>query len=294
MQAATQPGSDRPAHRVRTGAPEGERAADRTGERQRSQRVLGLLLAYVLLACPFLTGCQSSSPDKRTLQYLNTQGFGHKYSGNAEEENYLTLGDRVQYIDRYNPELAGIETVDIDGTIVLPEVGAVPVAGLTRTEVEALLTQRFSPYYQRNDIRVTLATSPKKVFYLVGEVSSPGRRAFTGDMTIFDVIMQYQPKDHSANLGRVQLIRADPRDPLIITCNISEMMRGGDSTFNVQVRERDIIVVPPTMLAQVGYFISDLITPFTTVFQEVFSSLFQLQNFGRRNRFGNNQNFNVF
>ena len=51
------------------------------------------------------------------------------------------------------------------------------------------------------------------------------------------------------------------------------------------------------MLAQVGYFISDLITPFTTVFQDVFSSLFQLQNFGNVNRFGNKNNnnqFNVF
>jgi len=291
MQRISQPGPGQEAHR---------RQATRSAELSLAGLSLqgrGAIALLVLVLGSALTSCRSSSPDKRTLQYLNTQGFGHKYSGNAEEENYLTLGDRVQYVDRYNPEVAGVEQVDIDGTIVLPEVGAIPVAGLTRTEVEALLTQRFSPYFQRNDIRVTLATSPQKVFYLVGEVSSPGRRAFTGDLTIFDVIMLYRPKESSANLGRVRLIRADPRDPLIIICNINEMMRGGDSTFNVQVRERDIIVVPATMLAQVGYFISDLITPFTTVFQEVFSSLFQLQNFGNVNRFGNRNNnnqFNVF
>jgi len=283
------------------------RDLSRYGSAMVPRRRFSLCCAPVLVAATLavLGGCQSSAPDKRTLQYLNTQGFGNKYTGNAEEENYLTIGDRVQFADAYNPELVGIETVDIDGTIVLPELGAVPVAGLTRTQVEALLTQRFSPYFKRNDIKVTLATSPGKIYYLVGEVNAPGQRPFTGDLTIFDVIMQSPVKEHSSNLGRVQLIRADPRDPLIITCNIAEMLRTGDSTFNVQIKERDIIVVPPTMLAQVGYFISDLIFPFTTVFKTIIQSFALFSNLGNLggsgglggfggNKFGNNKNFNVF
>ena len=105
------------------------------------------LISIVALQSVALTGCTSYSPDKRILQHLNTDGFGKRYTGNAEEENYLTIGDRVTYVDSFNPELLASEVVDIDGTIIVPEVGAVNVAGLTRTEVEALLTQKFSPYF---------------------------------------------------------------------------------------------------------------------------------------------------
>ena len=65
-----------------------------------------------------MAGCTSTAPDKRVLQYLNTDGFGKRYSGNAEEENYVSLGDSVAFVDSFHPELKGTERVDIDGTIM--------------------------------------------------------------------------------------------------------------------------------------------------------------------------------
>ena len=72
---------------------------------------------------------------------------------------------------------------------------------------------------------------------------------FPGDLTVFEAVMDAMPDDRTANLGRVRLIRADPRDPLIIYVNLAEMLEVGDSTFNIHIQERDIIVVPPTILA---------------------------------------------
>jgi len=245
---------------------------------------LGLTLVLV-------TAC-TSSPDKRVLQYLNTDGFGNRYTGNSEEENYITIGDAIQFQDLYNPELIGAERVDVDGTVLLPEVGAVHVAGLTRTELEALLTQKYAPYYQQNDFQVNIQTGAR-FYFVLGEVLNPGPRAFRGDLTLFEAVLEARPKAHQANLGRVKLIRPDPRDPLVITANIGEMMRSGDSTFNVLISERDIVVIPPTFLTQFGNFLSQLITPITTVIQSVTQSVFQIN---RVNRFGNNNNnqFNIF
>ena len=77
-------------------------------------RRFGPVLLLVAAAVGLGGGCVSSSPDKRVIQYLNTSGFGNRYVGNAEEENYLSIGDRVQYIDSYNPDVNGIEIVDVD------------------------------------------------------------------------------------------------------------------------------------------------------------------------------------
>src|SRR5436190_12376163 len=117
-------------------------------------------LAFMGLLLP---SC-NSMPDKRILQYLNTDGFGNRYQGNAEEENWLALGDTLIISDAYNEELSLTTPVEIDGTVLLPELGAVLVAGLTRTEIEALLMEKYSPYYESLDIKVKIQTKGKKYF----------------------------------------------------------------------------------------------------------------------------------
>jgi protein involved in polysaccharide export with SLBB domain len=238
-----------------------------------------------------LSGCSSTQPDKRLLQYLNQKGFGNRYAGNAEEQNYVTLGDVVEINDALNPELTGLaEVVAIDGTILLPEIGAVVVAGKTRSELEAFLTQKYSPYFTETDIQVRIGTGGGKVYYVFGEVSAQGAQGFTGDLTAFQAVMQAGPNPQTANLSRTRLIRADPRDPLVVAIPIGDMLTTGDSTFNVLIQERDIIYVPPTMLAQLGYFLSDLIFPVTQVFQQLGGALF----FFGANSFNRGYNNNVF
>lgn len=234
----------------------------------------GLLTAVLALACLVSAACRSTQPDKRLLQYLNDSGFGNRYTGNSEEQNYVTIGDSILIDDAYQDELRVVETVDIDGTIVLPEIGAVHVAGLTRSDLEALLLQKYSPYYEQLDIEVKIQSTTGKFFFVVGEVQVEGVRPFPGDLTVFQAVMAAQVKTRSANLGRIRVIRADPRDPHIIYLNLSDIIDRGDSTFNVLVQERDIIYVPPTVLAQLGYFLSDLIFPITQVFSELSKSLY--------------------
>jgi len=226
-----------------------------------------------LLLLVGLVGCLTSSPDKRVLQYLNTDGFGKRYTGNAEEENWVTIGDQVTFADTYNAELKGSGRVEIDGTIMVPEAGPVHVAGLTRSEIEGLLTQKLSPYYTQTDIKVQVGAQ-SKVYYVVGEVGAQGARPFPGDLTILEAVLAAGVPQYTANLGRVQLIRADPRDPMIIEVDITEMLKTGDSSFNIHVQELDILYVPPTILKQVADFISSLIVPFTSTLSSVLQSIF--------------------
>jgi protein involved in polysaccharide export with SLBB domain len=233
------------------------------------------LLALSLAAC----ACSSTAPEKRLLQYLNDKGFGNRYTGNAEDQNYVTIGDTVSITDAFHLELTASQRVDIDGTIILPEIGAVHVAGQTRSELEAFLTQKYSPYFEQLKIDVRILTQGKN-YYVFGEVLAEGEKQFPGDLTVFQAVMAANPDDRTANLGRVKVIRADPRDPLIIPVNIGSMFRG-DSTDNILVQERDIIYVPPTMIAQFGYFLADLIFPVTTVLRQVASAIYLIDSGGR-------------
>lgn len=243
------------------------------------------LLGWAALAA--LVAC-SSAPDKRTLQYLNRYGLGKKYWGNAEEENYATIGDTVVYYDQLHPdELSGSQKVDIDGTILLPEVGTVHVAGYTRSDLQSVLKERYSVYYDETDIVVDIRTKGKQ-YFIYGEVARDGPRKHAGDVTIWEAVMEAKPDKNSANTGRVRLIRADPVDPLIFEVNINDVIERGDTTFNIQVQENDIIYVPPTLLAEFAYFIDDLLFPVKEVLRGVGGAFFGFNQRGRNNRRGNN------
>jgi len=250
------------------------------------------LLPRAALLLLTLTGCASTIDDKRVLQYLNQSGFGKRYVGNAQEQNYVSIGDTIQYMDSYNEEIRGAAVVDIDGTILLPEVGAVWVAGYTRTELESYLTQKLAPYFVETDVKVTIKTGGQKVLYVLGEVGRKGPLRYEGDMTIFEAVIQAVPSEFGANLARVRLIRPDPRDPMILTVDISELWVSGDSTYNVQLQEYDIVYVPPTFLQAVADLISGIFVPATSVIRDVVYTIFALDDpylFARGNR--RNRNF---
>jgi protein involved in polysaccharide export with SLBB domain len=229
----------------------------------------------VLLWCGALASCSATLEDKRILQYLNQGGFGKRYHGNAQEQNYISIGDTVTYVDTMNPEVSGTAVVDIDGSILIrQEVGAVYVAGFTRGELESYLTQKLSAYYVESDVKVTIRTGGKKVFYVMGEVHRQGQFPYSGDVTLYEAVMQAGPDEFGANLGRVRLIRADPRDPTVITADLSELWESGDSTYNLQVHEYDIVYVPPTLLQSAADLVSGVFVPVTSVLRDVLLAIF--------------------
>ena len=69
----------------------------------------------------------------------------------------------LQIIDSYNEELHNvIESVAADGKVLVPAAGWVPVAGLTREEVEERLNEACKPYFVQTDIKVKVGKPPVK------------------------------------------------------------------------------------------------------------------------------------
>jgi protein involved in polysaccharide export with SLBB domain len=249
-------------------------------------------LALVLLVLGFAS-C-TTTPDKRLLQYLNQEGFGNRYSGNADEENWLAISDTLTIEDPNNESLNNVvRRVGIDGTVLLPDLGAVAVAGMTRSEVEALLMEKYSPYYPILDIKVDIVTNGKK-YFVFGEVAAEGERPFEGDLTLFEAVIRAAPKAETANLGRVKLIRARPTDGYAFVVDLTEIITHHDSTFNIHVQERDIIFVPPTMLAQLGYFLDSMLFPVKQVLGGLGNAFFAIDRLSGNGYYGGGNNGGIF
>ncbi len=72
------------------------------------------------------------------------------------EEPWASIGDVVVVAGAEDIEPVLRQYVQIDGTILLPSLGAVRVAGLTASEIDAILTQRYREYEDEIELEVRL------------------------------------------------------------------------------------------------------------------------------------------
>jgi protein involved in polysaccharide export with SLBB domain len=225
------------------------------------------LCLLAVLGC--LTSC-GSFEEVRIRQLMHEKGFGTRANGDATRENYVGGRDAIQFLlppeallqpgyERL-AELTVPQPVGIDGTVFVPYVGPVYVLGKTEAELGALVTAQLRTVMTREvqvQARIGLGT---KIFYAIGEVGRKGPVTMSTDLTLMDAMFMAQ-WTNLANLGRVYLIRPDAENPLVIDVNFREMLTTGDMKPNFQIRERDILYVPPTFLGLIARLLQRLLEP---------------------------------
>lgn len=242
----------------------------RAGEDETTRVHSILRTSWLWLTCLLLAACGGFEM-KRVRELQRDKGFGTRAQGDASVENYLAGGDLVVFI--LSPSvyqqpfheklflLTQAQPVGIDGTILIPYVGAVPVLGMTESGLTQMVKDLLRPVFN-DEIDVQARIQNKgKVFYAFGEVGGlhaiPIEKA---DMTILDTVARL-PYTQLANLGRVFLIKPDAENPLVMVVNIREMVHTGLTTSNFPVRENDIIYIPPTFLGSIARILERLLQP---------------------------------
>mgnify|MGYP002713172385 CR=1 FL=1 len=242
-----------------------------------------LLLSLLLPLFGLMASC-GSVPSKEVQELLVQQGFGRRAEGDVHVENYAQVGSMIQFIPTSmelltNPDyaevgmiLAAAQPVGIDGTIYLPLVGPTLIIGLTESQIGALVTEKLQSFY---------TTDPDRFRIDARIINQPTQAVFVfGAMGRFKLpLIQYEtmldlyvalPDLGLANIGKFRLIRADPQNPLIVTINIRDMILYGNTTYNLRLRENDIIYVPATLLGQISLFLKRLLQPLTVVIDSLF------------------------
>ena len=226
------------------------------------------LAAIALFAC-LAAGC-GSYEEVRIRQLFHEKGFGTRANGDATRENYVGGLDAIQFLlppeallqpaaERL-AEMTVPQPVAIDGTIFVPYVGPVYVLGKTEAELAALVRAQLRTVLTF-DVALQARIRPgSKFFYAIGETGRKGPVPLLPDLTLMDAMFSAR-WTNLANLGRVYVIRPDAENPLIIDVNFREMLTTGDTTPNIQMRERDILYVPPTFLGLVARLLQRVLEP---------------------------------
>jgi polysaccharide biosynthesis/export protein len=105
------------------------------------------------------------------------------FSAAAAADPYrLGVGDEIRLVIADVPEMTGSFPISSDGTIALPVVSDVPLAGLTLEEAKTALRNRLS----KNVVNLSMAVeiSRFRPFFILGDVQKPGSYNWLPDLTI--------------------------------------------------------------------------------------------------------------
>jgi polysaccharide biosynthesis/export protein len=164
------------------------------------------------------------------------------------------------------PDPAVTENVVVrpDGMITIQLVGDVPAGGKTTDQVATDIQNRIARFKRGALVTVALTKAESPVVTVLGEVRGPTTFALTRQMRISEALGTVGGPTLFANGDEVQLVR--PGSPPKLIMVDLDAIQDGDLRSNVQVYGGDIIYVPPTALASVGYFFQQLLFPFTPFF----------------------------
>lgn len=140
------------------------------------------------------------------------------------------------------------QTVMVDGTIDLGKYGRPVVAGMTVEQIEAIVLSSVragEPGEEIDPINVRITLAESAVYYVLGEVNSPGYYRLTGRETVLDGILTAGGLSDAAS--DCEIILARPTPPcncrVVLPVCYNRIVQLGDTTTNYQLRPGDRIYV---------------------------------------------------
>lgn len=138
-------------------------------------------------------------------------------------------------------------TVRSDGYISYSFLDDVRVAGLTRPQIDEVLTQGLAKYIKNVRIDVTVLKYQSKSALLFGEInimegaqSGPGKYMLKGKTSILDLIVMAGGATKDSDLKNVELVRKGMHYRL----NLYDAMFKGDMSQNVIIDDGDMVTIP--------------------------------------------------
>ena len=183
------------------------------------------------------------------------------------EDAPYTLGikDILQINVQDQPEFGGRFVIDSEGKIKYRYIGYIEAAGLRTEDLEEKIAEGLTRFIRKPEVDVKVVSYRSKFFYIVGQISDPGKYPMRGDtISLRDAIIRAGwPSNHAA-WRRVEIIRSDPTDPTKRKINAYNITYYGQLQDNVDIHPGDLIVVPITWIGKLNKTVTDWLTPYNT------------------------------
>jgi len=132
--------------------------------------------------------------------------------------------------------------VDRNGSIFIPKVGNLNVAGLKFEQLQGFLTSQISRIYRNFDLNVTMGDLRSVDIFVVGQASQPGRYTVSSLSTLANAIFASGGPASSGTMRRIQLKRGSK---VVTEFDLYDLLIKGDKSHDANLLPEDVIYYPP-------------------------------------------------
>jgi polysaccharide biosynthesis/export protein len=160
-----------------------------------------------------------------------------------------------------NQDLSQEVIVRPDGMISFPLIGDLQAAGLTIPQLDDQITEKLKEYVKNPEVSISIRKMGGKKVIVLGEVTTPGVYSVTGAQTILEAIGLAGGFTKDSVPSSTVLIRGGFENPQAKRINLSRALDAGEIRQNVSLQAEDIIFVPKKFIANLNYFLSQILDP---------------------------------
>jgi len=221
------------------------------------------ILSAMVLTAGLLAGCAGTRTAGLRTHFVQ---FSEQQKGEylaAKPGVYrIQEGDEISiffsYIEDMNQK--GVIVLS-DGSLTLPGIDRVVVAGCTISEVDSLITSMYAKRYRNPDVSVIVESTIGRNVYVLGEVNDPGLHPVpSGGISILSAIGAAGGFSEDAEKSNTVLIRMSEHG---YTCQEIDLSRfhtlEGVSYTGVGLEAYDVIYVPRSKVGDFAYFSSTIL-----------------------------------
>lgn len=133
-------------------------------------------------------------------------------------------------------------TVSREGTIHLPRIGMIDVAGVPYRDLEARLRAAVGRYYKDFQLSVSLGRLRSIQVFVVGHARRPGLYTVGSLSTLLNALFASGGPAPTGSLRRIELRRGDA---LAGVLDLYDLLLRGDKSRDLRLQAGDVILIPP-------------------------------------------------
>ena len=215
----------------------GDRAAPQPGERMRETEVISEFQKFL------------SDSTGRILPVFGAGFFESAQSqfapiggGPLPADQPLGPGDELLIRGTGTIDIDYRATIDRNGTISIPTVGTVVLAGVKAGSAEGVIRAAVARLYKGVNVNVTFGQLRSMTVYVVGQAKRPGTYTVSGLSTLVTTLFASGGPTANGSMRRVQVKRAGK---VVGELDLYAFIAKGDKSGDIKLQDGDTIVIPP-------------------------------------------------
>ena len=174
--------------------------------------------------------------------FENPVAYAADTAAPAPAEYVLGPGDEVRIQIWGSVDFVGNQTLDRNGQINLPKIGAINLAGVQVKDLESVLKRQVGTVFSNVSVNAALGKLRGMTVYVVGQANQPGTYNLSSLSTLVNAVFASGGPSANGSMRQIELKRSGKT---ITTLDLYELIAKGDKSKDAFLLPGDVIMIPP-------------------------------------------------